>query len=251
MVLDWTTFFLEIINFLILIWILQHLFYKPVLNIIARRKSDIDQVLLETATKQTQADSLKDQYEKRLADWEKEKLVVREAFLEEMNAERLQQMTALKSSLQEEREKNKIIEQRNLTDQQRKINQEAVERAAKFASQFLTRFSSIEFESRLIQLICEDLPRLPDEQIQRIRNAFQEEANPKIRINSAFPVHEELKGILRQTLNRIIGKEPIYEFNQESGLLMGIRINLGSWVLQANLKEELKVFSELEYRAIS
>ncbi|MFI5304585.1 MAG: F0F1 ATP synthase subunit delta [Nitrospiria bacterium] len=251
MELDWTTFILEIINFLILVWILQHFLYKPVLNIIARRKSDIDRTLLEAGTKQNQAENLKEQYEKRLVDWEKEKLVAREAFQDEMNAERLRQMTALQKSLQEEREKSRIIDQRNLADQQRKLNEEAIEKGARFASRFLTRFSSIEFESRLIKLICEDLPKLTGEQTERIRKAFEDDRNSKIRITSAFPVSDELKEALVKSLSELIGSKPVYEFNQEPALLTGLRINLGSWVLQANLQEELKFFSEMEYRAIS
>lgn len=38
---DWTTFILEIINFLILIWILKHFLYRPVLKVISERRSGI------------------------------------------------------------------------------------------------------------------------------------------------------------------------------------------------------------------
>ena len=44
MEVDWTTFALEIINFLILVWILKRFFYHPVLDIIARRR-----ICIETA----------------------------------------------------------------------------------------------------------------------------------------------------------------------------------------------------------
>ena len=50
-----STFILEIINFLILIWILQRLFYKPLLEIIAKRKQFIDQSLADAKTMQQQA----------------------------------------------------------------------------------------------------------------------------------------------------------------------------------------------------
>ena len=51
---DITTFLLEIVNFLILIWILQRLFYKPVLAVINRRKQHIDQTLSEAQKLQQQ-----------------------------------------------------------------------------------------------------------------------------------------------------------------------------------------------------
>ena len=42
---NWTTFSFEIINFLILVWILQRFLYKPVTNAIARRKAAIESQL--------------------------------------------------------------------------------------------------------------------------------------------------------------------------------------------------------------
>ena len=37
MQLDWTTFILEIVNFLVLLWILKRFFFRPVREAIARR----------------------------------------------------------------------------------------------------------------------------------------------------------------------------------------------------------------------
>jgi F-type H+-transporting ATPase subunit b len=37
--LNWTTFVLEILNFLVLVWLLKHFFYQPVKGVIARHSS--------------------------------------------------------------------------------------------------------------------------------------------------------------------------------------------------------------------
>jgi len=47
--LSWSTFLLEIINFLVLVWILKHFLYKPVLDVIARRRSGIEKTLADAA----------------------------------------------------------------------------------------------------------------------------------------------------------------------------------------------------------
>jgi F-type H+-transporting ATPase subunit b len=62
---DLTTFIFEIINFLILIWILQRLFYKPLLDVIAKRKQFIDQTLADAKAIQAQADEQRSLYENR------------------------------------------------------------------------------------------------------------------------------------------------------------------------------------------
>jgi F-type H+-transporting ATPase subunit b len=68
-----STFILEIINFLILIWILQRLFYKPLLETIAKRKQFIDQSLADAKTMQQQAEEQRSLYENRQKLWEEEK----------------------------------------------------------------------------------------------------------------------------------------------------------------------------------
>jgi F-type H+-transporting ATPase subunit b len=67
MELNWSTFVLEIINFLVLVWILQRLLYKPVLAVIARRRAGIEKTLADAKHLQAEAERLKAQYESRLA----------------------------------------------------------------------------------------------------------------------------------------------------------------------------------------
>ena len=66
MELDWTTFLLEVINFLILVWLLKRFLYQPVLEVIGKRRQKIQAELLQAATTQDQASQLKEQYEKRI-----------------------------------------------------------------------------------------------------------------------------------------------------------------------------------------
>ena len=85
---DWTTFALEIINFLVLVWILQRFLYKPVTSAIAERKAGIEKTLADAQAVQAEAESLKRQYENRMANWEHEKAQARVQLLQEMDAER-------------------------------------------------------------------------------------------------------------------------------------------------------------------
>ena len=77
MEIDWTTFVLEVINFLVLVWILRRYLYRPVLNTLAARKAGIERVLAEAKEAEERASALKGQFESRLADWEQEKAAAR------------------------------------------------------------------------------------------------------------------------------------------------------------------------------
>ena len=66
MELSWSTFVLEIINFLVLVWILKRFLYKPVMDVIARRREEIEKTRAEAAQLQTDAQNLQQQYEERV-----------------------------------------------------------------------------------------------------------------------------------------------------------------------------------------
>ena len=103
-----STFILETINFLILIWILQRLFYKPLLEVIAKRKQSIDQALADSKAIHEQAEEQRRLYENRQKLWEQEKQSALTALHLQIETERRTQMIQLEFDLEQERKKNKM-----------------------------------------------------------------------------------------------------------------------------------------------
>ena len=114
MELNWSTFVLEIVNFLILVWILKRFFYQPVLGVIARRRAGIEKTLNDARKLQDDALALRGQYEARLAEWETERRAAREQLTREVEAERTQRLQALQDELAQERDRAAVVEQRRL-----------------------------------------------------------------------------------------------------------------------------------------
>lgn len=104
MELNWSTFVLEIANFLVLVWILQRFLYRPVLAVIERRRTAIAKTLSEAEALQTRAAAVREQYERRLADWEQERAAARQTAQQEVDAERARRLQALQVTLEQERE---------------------------------------------------------------------------------------------------------------------------------------------------
>ena len=116
MELSWPTFILEIVNFLVLVWILKRFLYKPILQAIGQRKALIEKNLADAEARQVVAEVLKQQFQKRLTDWENEKEKLRTEVLEEMAARRAHLLAALDESLKQERDKSRVLEERHLDE---------------------------------------------------------------------------------------------------------------------------------------
>ena len=243
MELDWTTFALEIINFLVLVWVLTRLLYKPVLNAIAQRKADIQKTLSEAETLRKEALALRDQYEHREADWSREKETARSRMLEDVNAEKARLLAELHSFLQQERDKSGALEERRLAELTRQVEDAAVSQGGRFAARLLARLASPELEAKLVEVVIEDLRRLPEERRQAIRAACGKGDVPTI-VCSAYILSQPQRESLTEAVRSVLGRSVPCEWREEPGLLAGVRLSLGPWMLGANLQDELKAFSD-------
>ena len=249
MELNFSTYILEIINFLILVWILKHFFYAPVMKVIERRRISIEDSLAKAEAMRAEAKQVEEQYQSRLAQWEEEKKSAREIMHKEINEERARLMEAIHSSLDKEREKAKVLEDRRLSEERRKRELQALTQAAQFTSKLLDRVAGPELDQKLCGMLLEELPYLPPEQKQMLRNVFAAGEAPAaaqapVKVTSAYPMEERCRDTFKAALTELAGKSISCEFAQDPELVAGVRINIGPLVLRANLHDELNLFVE-------
>ena len=248
MELNWSTFLLEIINFLILVWILKHFFYKPVLNVIARRRRSIEKSLNDANTLHEDAEALRVQYENRLAEWEKERQAARTSLVKEIETERAQQLEALRATLGKERKKARVIEQRRLETNRLRTEEMALAEGAQFATRLLSVAAGPELEQRLLDLLLKELTALPPKQLSTLRAAAGKTAD-RILVASTYPLNDATRLSLENTLASVLEVTTPFHYEQDKELLAGLRVTMGSWVLRANLQDELKSFAELAHQS--
>lgn len=242
---DWTTFVLEIINFLVLVWLLKHFLYRPVMGVIARRQAAVEQSIAEAQTREQEARALKTQYENRLANWETEKQKAGAALRAELEAEHGRRLHALDAEIETERARRQALAEHLDEERRRAAEEQAVAQGGRFVARLLARLAGPEMEARLADLFIEDLQRLPETRRQALRTALAEDSASAIRVLSAFPLAEERQGAIRRALAELAGRELPCAFAVDDGLLAGVHASLGPWVLSADLRDELRFFTEV------
>lgn len=238
---DWSTFVLEVVNFLILLWILKHFFYQPVLTVIRQRKQAVEQVLAEAEAGRQESETLKTQYENRLGDWGREKESARTALREELAAERSRLLEGVQQEISQERQKAEAVEARRQEEFLQSLQQQALNHGSAFVTRMLERLATPELETRIVELALQDLASLPAEQRQTVNRAIREEA---VAITTAFPLGDKQRQALTAALSTLAEGKLQPEFREDNSLMAGLRISAGPWVLRANLTDELGFFSE-------
>lgn len=239
---DWTTFALEIINFLILVWILKRFLYRPVLDVIARRRAGVEKTMADAKRIGAEAGELKQRCERELAQWEKDKEAAQARLREELAAERGRLMAALETSIAEERERRRVLGERRQHDLQRSVEEQGIAQGAAFSARLLGRVATPELEARLYALLLEDLRGLRAEDRRAVAEAA---ATPglQLKVQSAFALDEGRRAELARVLAEATGKTLPVEYRENPELLAGFQVNIGPWILHANLRDELKFFS--------
>ncbi len=244
MELSWSSFILEIINFLVLIWLLKRFFYLPIQKTILKRKKIVQESLDKAENLQKVAQQLQDKYENRLQEWEKEKEETRKAFTQELNEWKAQELTRFEKNLEKEKDKNASQYKQYLSSIMDKNAKEAMRIAGQFAAKFLASFASQELEKKIVDKVVEDLEHLAKKKAVLLKSDLQEQAD--ITIESAYQLGEpEEEKIIGAIHKQFCGKTRIL-FTQNPKLLAGLSIKIGSAFLQANLRDELTFFTEIE-----
>lgn len=244
MELSWSSFILEIINFIVLIWILKHFFYTPIKNAISTRKLTIQSRINQAEQLNQEAHQLQSKYENRLQDWEKEKKLKQQAFQQEIEEWKARELDKFKKNLEKEREKIYAREMQRVSSLIEDNAKASFLLAAKFAAQFLTYFADSALEAKMLDKLIADFSALSDKALRLLKNNLQEPV--EINIQSSYPLNDMQKQHLLEAFKNKLGREIHAVFNQNADLIAGFNITIGSVLLQASVFSELKFFAEAE-----
>ncbi|MCW8820599.1 MAG: F0F1 ATP synthase subunit delta [Sulfurovum sp.] len=239
---DLTTFVLEMLNFLILVWLLKHFFYQPVLTIIEKRQAATEKIMVDATNIQEEAEGLKSQYETKMAELDKEYATQKARIDEEMSAERMKRLASLDADIAIERKRRETLEEQKRSELERALERQAIHLAARFATRLLERVSGPELNAKLIDLAINELNSLTGDKQKTLRNILHDSGST-LKVVSAYHLDEQQRTALTNALSQFSGQALVPEFSEDPALKAGISIMAGSWVMMANLRDELSFFT--------
>jgi len=239
---DWTTVILEMLNFLVLIWLLKRFFYRPVLAVIEKRRAASEKIISDAEAQRRAADMLKGEYEQRLTQFAKEREVAMARLNEEVAAEREQRLVAVEAEANADRRRRQMLEAREASEREEAMAREAVAIAGRFASRFLERLAGPELETKLVDLALAELNATTPEKLADLRTGLRDPATG-IKVVTVYALDAARRATFAAVLGRLAGREVLPQFQEDAALKSGLCLMAGSWVLMANLRDELNFFT--------
>lgn len=108
--------------------------------------------------------------------------------------------------------------------------------------------AGLEVEGRLLAMLIDQLAAMPE--ASKLSLQLSDSKKPlNIKVTSAYPLAIDLRQQLEQKLGLLINHPVDSQYKQDSALIAGVRIDIGAWVLHANLGHELVGFAEIAYES--
>ncbi|WP_448571623.1 F0F1 ATP synthase subunit B family protein [Trichothermofontia sp.] len=239
MLINWFTVFAQMLNFLILVALLRWVLYKPILEVMHKRQTLLEEQWQEAERLQMEAQQALATYQQQQQELQQRQATV----LAEAQAIAEQERQHLLTQVRQEITDQRAAWQADLQQEQeaflRTLRQQVIHQTAAIARQALRDLANADLEGQMIRGFCDRLRHLDERQRQAIAQALAQTHQP-IRVRSSFEIPSDLRPRVIDELRSQFSVSHPVEFVTASNLLCGIEIKLAGqeivWSLDTYLQ---------------
>jgi len=224
MLIDWFTVIAQVINFLILVWLLKRFLYRPILNAIDAREKRIAAKIADADAKETEAQNQREEYQQKNELFDQQRNAHMNEVLEAAKAERAQLLDAAR----QESEDLRARLQQAIRNEQHSLNEELSRRAREevfaIARKTLSDLADTSLEQRMTEIFLDRLRELNTAQITELKSAFKTSTDA-LRVRTAFKLSAQQRASIETVIAEIFDKQKPLEFIVIPDLVSGIEIN--------------------------
>jgi F-type H+-transporting ATPase subunit b len=238
MLIDWFTVAAQIVNFLILMWLLKRFLYKPILDAIDARENRIATELADAAEKQTQAAQERDAFRQKNDDFDQQRDNLLSKAKDEAEAERHRLVDEARQAAEALRAKRQEALHRERQSLNHELSRRTREEVFAIARQTLKDLAETSLEERMVEAFTRRLRELDSEAQEDLAKALRASPDP-VRVRSAFELAPEQQGAIRNTLHEVFSAEIQVRFETEPDVISGIELTAGGQKVAWSIAEYL------------
>ena len=239
MLINWFTVIAQIINFLVLVFLLQRFLYKPIMQTIKKRQKMIDARWKDAEIAQEEAQQEADNYRQQQQELQQQKETVTAQMLQKVEQEHQQLLIKSRREVEEMQMKWREALSQEQNDFIRSLRQQIAEQTNSIVRHALQDLANADLEQQIIISFCQRLQEMDENQKQIIAQSLQNSSQPII-IKSSFDISPESRQQIIKALQiQIVSNNPL-EFQTSPDLICGIQIKLAAYVISWNLDDYLQ-----------
>lgn len=239
MQIDWITVSAQIVNFLLLIWLLKRFLYAPVMRAMERREQRIAERLNEAHEREQAADRAAEEHREKSKALERERdqiLTEARSAVETQKKEMLEEARASVAEARMSWQRQVYQEKQEFLEN---LSRQASETVQAIARKALRDLADAELEEQIVRTFIERLKSLD----KSTRQAMAQTADD-VRIASTFELDPAVRGRLTRAIHEYIAEGLDVGYERAPELLCGIEITSAGRRLSWNLAQYLGELGE-------
>jgi len=245
MQVNWFTVIAQILNFIVLVWLLKRFLYKPILNAIDEREKKIAAQIKDAEAKDALAKIEQAEFSKKNESFDKEKKELMDKAIAAANEERQKLLESARNEANELRSKL----EKSLKDMQENMSHDIVQKTQQevfaIARITLSDLASQSLEEQSTNIFIKRLNELTNEEKKQYVEAFKKVSNlPAVRqghiiVQSTFDLPEKQQADIKSAVNEILDTETHIQFKTTPELISGIELTSNGYKLAWSISEYL------------
>lgn len=253
MQINWFTVIAQLVNFIVLVWLLKRFLYKPILKAIDEREKNIAGKINDAEAKDALAKKEQTAFQQKNESFDKEKKGLMDQAIAETNKEREKLLESARNEAAELRSKL----EKSLVEMQENLNRDLAQKTQKevfaIARKTLNDLASLSLEEQSAKVFITRLKELKKEEKEQFLEAFktgsnQPDGEDAVLIQSAFDLPEEQQTAIKNAVNEILGTPTSFQFNTAPEIISGIELSSNgyklAWSIAAYLNSLQKSISD-------
>jgi len=248
MLIDWFTVGAQVLNFVILVWLMKRFLYKPILNAIDAREKRIAAQITDADAKKAEAKKERDEFEQKNEEFDQQRAALLKKATDEATAERqrlLDDARKAADALSAKRQETLRTDAKNLNQAISRRTQQEVFAIARKA---LTDLATTGLEERLGEVFTRRLRELDGEAKTKLAAALKTAPDPAL-VRSAFDLPAEQRAAIQTALNETFAADIPLRFETVPDVVSGIELTTNgqkvAWSIADYLTSLEKGVSEL------
>lgn len=247
MKINWFTVIAQVINFLVLVWLLKRFLYKPILNAIDEREKKIAGQLKDANDKKEAAIKQEDDFAKKNSDFDQQKKELMDKAVADANTQRQKLLDEAKDEANKLSAKLEAVSKEKQETEDTEIAKKTQKEVFAITRKALSEIASVSLEEQSVGTFIRRLNESKDEEKKQFVEAFKSNANT-ILVRSAFDIPVKQQHDIIKAVDAILETKSPLQFKTAPGIISGIELTTNGYKLAWSFSEYLdsleKNFSE-------
>ena len=234
--IDWWTLALQTVNVLVLIWILGRFFFRPVADLVAKRRDEAAKLLADADAARKQAEALRAEAVRLRAGIDTQRDLLIADARKAAEAEKASLLAQLSSELEQHRKDAAIAIERERAVMQRAVLDRANELSVQIARRLLDRLPSDATFQAFLDGLSAELGKLTAGAHQGL--AASDPDHP-LEVVAAARLDDKRAARLRDVIHKALGSELPMQLSCDPNLIAGFEIRGRNVIVRNNWQADL------------